>query len=90
MKSTIRQDLYWKVADFAEYLHAELIKALSQRNTVYNKTMELIEKLEDEGRIRVIRPVNPVEVGRMEKDTDKLRALYQEGYAEAERMLLFI
>ena len=52
--------------------------------------MELIEKLEDEGRIRVIRPVNPVEVGRMEKDTDKLRALYQEGYAEAERMLLFV
>ena len=70
--------------------YPELIKALSQRNTVYNKTMELIEKLEDEGRIRVIRPVNPVEVGRMEKDTDKLRALYQEGYAEAERMLLFI
>ncbi len=69
--------------------YPELIKALSQRNTVYNKTMELIEKLEDEGRIRVIRPVNPVEVGRMEKDTDKLRALYQEGYAEAERMLLF-
>ena len=70
--------------------YPELIKALSQRNTVYNKTMELIEKLEDEGRIRVIRPVNPVEVGRMEKDTDKLRALYQEGYAEAERMLLFV
>ena len=67
--------------------YPELIKALSQRNSVYNKTMELIEKLEDEGRIRVIRPVNPVEVGRMEKDTDKLRALYQEGYAEAERML---
>ena len=70
--------------------YPELIKALSQRNTVYNKTMELIEKLEDEGSISVIRPVNPVEVGRMEKDTDKLRALYQEGYAEAERMLLFI
>lgn len=56
----------------------------------YRRYPELIEKLEDEGRIRVIRPVNPVEVGRMEKDTDKLRSLYQEGYAEAERMLLFV
>ena len=56
----------------------------------YRRYLKLIEKLEDEGRIRVIRPVNPVEVGRMEKDTDKLRALYQEGYAEAERMLLFV
>ena len=31
--------------------------------------MDLIEKMEDEGRIIVIRPERPVEVGRMEKDT---------------------
>ena len=46
----------------------------------YNKTMDLIERLEDKGRIIVIRPQRPVEVGRMEKDTSKLRSLYQEGY----------
>lgn len=32
-------------------------------------------------------PVRPINVGRMEKDTDKLRALYDEGYSEAEKML---
>lgn len=42
--------------------------------------MDLIEKLEDEGCIKVIRPENPVVVGRMEKDTAKLTALYEEGY----------
>ena len=62
----------------------ELQNALHQRNAVYNKTMDLIEKLEEEGRILVIRPVKPVKVGRMEKDTDKLRALYKEGYDLAE------
>lgn len=61
-----------------------LQKALSERNAVYNRTMDLIERLETEGRITVIRPVRPVEVDRMEKDTDKLRALYQEGYELAE------
>lgn len=57
-----------------------LQKALSQRNAVYNQTMDLIERLEAEGKAFVIRPVKPVEVGRMEKDTSRLATLYQEGY----------
>lgn len=61
-----------------------LQKAIADRNTVYNRTMDLIERLEDEGRITVIRPLRPVEVGRMEKDTAKLRALYEEGHALAD------
>lgn len=64
-----------------------LQKALSQRNAVYNRTMELVERLEDEGRIIVIRPVKPVQVGRMEKDTAKLTALYDEGYDVASRFI---
>jgi predicted patatin/cPLA2 family phospholipase len=54
---------------------------------MYNKTMELIERLEEDGRITVIRPSRPIEVSRMEKDTSKLTALYQEGYEIAERMI---
>ena len=64
-----------------------LQKALSERNAVYNKTMDLIESLEDQGRITVIRPLRPVEVGRMEKDTAKLTALYEEGYEVAKKMI---
>ena len=64
-----------------------LSKALQERNSVYNRTMDLIERLEDEGKITVIRPLKPVDVGRMEKDTAKLRALYQEGYDIAEQLL---
>lgn len=67
--------------------YPELQKALSDRNSVYNRTMDLIEKMEAEGRIIVIRPIRPVEVGRMEKDTAKLRALYQEGYDLADKFL---
>ena len=60
--------------------YPELQKALSERNEVYNRTMDLIEDLEKQGKIIVIRPVKSVQVGRMEKDTEKLRELYQEGY----------
>ena len=42
--------------------------------------IEAIERLEDEGRILVIRPIRPVEVSRIEKNTARLTALYHEGY----------
>lgn len=60
--------------------YPNLQKALAERNAIYNRTMDMIERMEDEGRITVIRPLRPIEVGRMEKDTAKLTALYQEGY----------
>ena len=64
-----------------------LQKALSERNAVYNRTMDLIESLEDQGKITVIRPLKPVEVGRMEKDIAKLTALYEEGYEVAKKLI---
>ena len=36
---------------------------------------------EQRGEIVVIRPERPIEVARMERDTRKLLALYEEGYA---------
>ena len=68
--------------------YPNLQEALQDRNAVYNRTMDLIERLEDEGRITVIRPVKPVNVSRMEKDTSKLAALYQEGYDIADNAVL--
>ena len=67
--------------------YPNLQRALQERNAVYNRTMDLIERLEDEGRIIVIRPARAVEVSRMEKDTDKLTRLYQEGYEVAEALI---
>lgn len=67
--------------------YPNLRKALQERNATYNRTMDLIERLESEGKITVIRPLKPVEVGRMEKDTNKLKALYQEGYDVAEQLI---
>lgn len=64
--------------------YPRLRQALEQRNSTYNRTMDLIERMEDEGKIHVIRPEAPVQVDRMEKDTSKLRTLYDEGYMIAE------
>jgi predicted patatin/cPLA2 family phospholipase len=63
-----------------------LRETLRTRNMRYNSDMELIERLEAEGRIIVIRPERPIEVGRMERNTNKLLELYNEGYELASKI----
>ena len=47
---------------------------------LYNEQVGKVERLESEGKLVVIRPHRPIEVDRMERNVDKLLALYQEGY----------
>ena len=59
--------------------YPNLVHAAVYRNHVYNKTMELVERLEEEGKIFVIRPLVPT-VSRLERDETALTAFYQHGY----------
>jgi predicted patatin/cPLA2 family phospholipase len=56
-------------------------EALKFRSRIYNEQLELVEQMEDEGLITVIRPEKPVIVDRIERNIDKLTDLYEEGYA---------
>ena len=75
----------YKQPRFIYKKYPRLRVALSHRNKLYNEQMELVERLEDEGKITVIWPERPMEVDRLEKNIDKLEALYQEGFALGER-----
>ena len=70
--------------------YPELQDALSMRNTIYNRTLDFIEGKEEKGEILVLRPQRPLEVDRVEKNTDKLTALYREGYEIASRIEFFL
>ena len=76
-----------RVPRFVYKRYPRLRAVLSLRCRAYDAQLEMVERLEDEGRILVIRPENPVKVNRIEKDTRKLKDLYDEGYACAEKML---
>lgn len=56
-------------------------EALKLRSRIYNEQLELVERMEDEKLITVIRPEKPVMVDRIERNIDKLTDLYEEGYA---------
>lgn len=73
-----------KIPKFIYKNYPRLRVALSRRVRVYDEQLELVEKMEDEGKIVCIRPSKPVEVDRMEKNTAKLEALYQDGLAQGE------
>lgn len=64
----------------------KLRAALSRRGAIYNSQLDMVERLEDEGVITVIRPMNPVTVDRIERDIHKLTAFYEEGYKSAAQL----
>ena len=53
----------------------KLREALSRRCAVYNEQLEMVEQMEDEGKIIVIRPLKPVMVDRIERDAETRRNL---------------
>ncbi len=59
--------------------YPKLREALRGRAQRYNRAMDLIDELEEQGRAIVIRPKAPMKVSRAEKDTQKLNELYTEG-----------
>lgn len=70
-----------KVPAFIYKNYPRLRVALSHRHVVYNQQIDLIDRLEAEGKITCIRPMRPMEVGRIENDVEKLERLYEEGFA---------
>lgn len=70
-----------KIPRFVYKSYPRLRVVLSHRVEVYNKQLQLMEDLEQSGEVMCIRPKRQMEVGRIEKDTVKLEALYEEGFA---------
>lgn len=72
---------------FAYRKYPALRETIRQRNLLYNQQLDLVERLEEKGELLVIRPELPIVVDRIERNTDKLRDLYQQGYACAEKII---
>ena len=67
-----------------------LREAIRARGQMYNRQLDQLEELERQGKAVVIRPVNPIEVGRMERNVEKLQKLYDEGYQCASGFNFFV
>ena len=75
-----------KIPSFIYRKYPKLREALGYRGKLYNEQLDLIERLEDAGELVVIRPEQPVQVDRIERNKEKLLALYEEGYQLASKL----
>lgn len=63
--------------------YPKVYELMKERHISYNKTLDYLEKASKEGRLFLIRPLEDTKIGRLEKDKDKLNALYEAGYKDA-------
>lgn len=64
--------------------YPKVAELMAERHITYNDQLAYIERQQANGQAFVIRPRYPGNVGRVEKDPEKLKALYRQGYEEAE------
>lgn len=62
----------------------DFVNALVRRPTIYNFSMEIVDDLEEKGKILVVRPKDTSDFSRTEKNLEKMKALYKEGYDAVE------
>lgn len=62
--------------------YPNIAKKLKERHTLYNSSVELLKQWEESGKAFVIRPSDPIEISRTEKDPDKLQQVYDLGLSD--------
>lgn len=73
----------------ARYLrYPKVYELMRERHLSYNTTVQYIEEQQGKGKMFVIRPKHKSEVSRIEKDKEKMKALYEEGYRDAQACFL--
>lgn len=67
--------------------YPKISEKLSERHNLYNRSVEQLKQWESDGKAFVIRPSKPIEIGRIEKDPEKLQAVYDLGVSDAKQLI---
>ncbi len=67
--------------------YPKLVEDMKNRHAVYNESLDLVKRLENEGKIFVIAPSDPLNISRTEKNMALLRDGYQQGRTLTESLL---
>ena len=67
--------------------HQEFALALDEADVRYNRDLDELDRLEEEGRLLIVQPSEPVNIRRVEGDMEKLGKLYWLGYDDGLKSL---
>ncbi len=63
-----------------------LLEAIQKRHSEYNDTLNYLYEEEKKGNVFIINPTEKLQVGRVEKNKNKLMDLYQKGYHDVKKL----
>ncbi|MBO5260414.1 MAG: patatin family protein [Agathobacter sp.] len=64
--------------------YPNLVEGICNRHLEYNSTLDLLEELEEQGKIFVIRPSQELYIHRIERNAKRLTAVYDQGIKDAQ------
>lgn len=67
--------------------YPKLVEAIANRHVMYNSELDYIAKREADGNAFVIRPESALTIGRVEKNPEKLKSVYELGRIAAEKCI---
>mgnify|MGYP003306444514 FL=1 len=67
--------------------YPNLINTINSRYIMYNKQIAFIEELEKKGKIVVVRPSEKIKIGRIEKNKERLQAIYDLGINDGKSLI---
>ena len=67
--------------------YPKLAERIIERYNMYNNSVNDLKKLENDGKVFVIRPPEPIVIGKLEKDPDKLQVVYDMGVKTANEIM---
>ncbi len=72
-----------KRSSFIYRAYPQVGQHINNRSIKYNQELEYMKDLEDQGKAFVIYPDSPIEIGRTERNAEKLMKAYEDGYRRA-------
>ena len=87
-----RPENYSKKREYLPYnwvyrKYPNFIECGNKQSEMYNSTLELVKRCEEQGRIVVLRPSQNLKIARVEKNLDKLNAIYNLGVSDCNKKL---
>lgn len=80
-----KQSKLGKISAIRYKKYPKFVELMNTRFSRYNEILKYIYELERQGKVFIIQPETPLNLGRIEKNREKLTNVYNIGYKEAEK-----
>ncbi len=67
--------------------YPKMVEALDNRHIQYNETLSFLSRLEKDGKAFVIAPEAPLSISRFEKNPERLKAVWEQGFNQTKQQI---